>query len=65
MAIKPLPLGLAFIQATTRVSPRDRYLIEAGYEWLNATIGTAAGWVRPIGKLKAVPLSVNPNVLIS
>jgi hypothetical protein len=50
MAIQPLPIGPAFIQATIRVSARDCYLIAAGYEWRDATTGTAAGWVRPIGE---------------
>jgi hypothetical protein len=41
------PLGPAFIQATKYIAPRERHLISCGYEWRDATIGTAAGWVRP------------------
>jgi hypothetical protein len=42
-----LPSGPAFIQVTKHLSPGDRNLILCGYEWRDATIGTAAGWVRP------------------
>jgi hypothetical protein len=60
-----LPLGPAFIQATIRVSPRDRYLIAAGYEWRDATNGTAAGWVRPNGRaFWARPLSDDDPALL-
>jgi hypothetical protein len=47
-----LPQGPAFIQATKRLAPRDRYLISCGYEWRDQTIGTAAGWARPSYRTK-------------
>jgi hypothetical protein len=73
MVIKPLPPGPAFIQslcmarscyscADTGFGCPQVLEVPRDYVWQAATIGTAAGWVRPIGKLKAVPLVDYPKV---